>query len=123
MENTSLRDPIRSATFIGPSRGQPGRMVGPSCTKMQDEIFGFTCAGLTGRQNSVVRLVRLCLLCALQSVELRPGSFPADDIVTLDHRRNTHASIAVFRVAFHPHNSSESPHENFGPMRDLGWQG
>src|SRR5437016_6329928 len=40
MENTSLRDPIRSDTFIGPSAGQFRRMLGPTCQEMQDEIPG-----------------------------------------------------------------------------------
>src|SRR5882672_2809038 len=39
MENTSLRDPIRSDTFIGLSRGHPRRMVGPIYPGMQDEII------------------------------------------------------------------------------------
>ena len=39
MENTSLRDPIRSDTFIGPSAGQSGRMLGPTYQEMQDEIL------------------------------------------------------------------------------------
>src|SRR6267378_2389513 len=39
MENISLRDPIRSETFIGLSRGHPGRMVGPTYPGMQDEIL------------------------------------------------------------------------------------
>src|SRR6266581_9304460 len=37
MENTSLRDPIRSATFIGPSGEQPSAIVGSSLARMQDE--------------------------------------------------------------------------------------
>src|SRR5713226_6285039 len=40
MEKTSLRDPITSDTFIGLSAGQLGRMVGPTCPRMQDEILG-----------------------------------------------------------------------------------
>src|SRR5712691_6232658 len=39
IENTSLRDPIRSDTFIGLSRGHPCRIVGPTYPGMQDEII------------------------------------------------------------------------------------
>src|SRR5258708_11958635 len=42
MENTSLRDPIRSATFIGPSGEQTGAIVGSTLARMQHENHRFT---------------------------------------------------------------------------------
>src|SRR5229473_3384909 len=42
MENTSLRDPMRSDTFTGPSAGHSGAILGPTPPGMQDENRGLT---------------------------------------------------------------------------------
>jgi hypothetical protein len=43
MENTSLRDPIRSETFIGPYGEHHERVLGPSIFQLQPHFFFVIC--------------------------------------------------------------------------------
>src|SRR6267143_3500511 len=111
IENTSLRDPIRSDTFMGLPRGHPCRMVGPTYPGMQDEIVSpIGSQGYRNRRDRVMDAPRSAKN-NLKKLQSRPGGFTADDIVPLDDRRHSHTCITVFHAALHANNFAEGSHE------------
>src|SRR5713226_6187008 len=59
MENTSLRDPMRSETFTGPSAGDSGRIVGPTRPGLQHEFEKFHPGENSERDSRDSRIVTL----------------------------------------------------------------
>jgi hypothetical protein len=46
----------------------------------------------------------------------------ADDVISLNDRRNSHAGIAVFHTPLNPYHFAESPDKYFRAMGDFGWE-
>src|SRR5580692_9419463 len=121
MENTSLRDPIRSDTFIGPSAGRSGRMLGPTHPEMQDEnSSGDESAGWI-EEESYVLVFSACVLRD-QEITSCPGRFAANDIVPFDNRGHSHACIAIYHAALHANNFAQGSYEYFCAMSNFSWQ-
>jgi hypothetical protein len=52
-----------------------------------------------------------------------PGSwFVANDLIPLNHRRNTNSRSAIFRLLVHTNHFAHCANENFGSSRDFGGQ-
>src|SRR6266550_1248523 len=112
MEKTSFRDPMRSDTFTGPSAGNSGRIVGPTQRRLQDE-FERTLRRLSG------------WLGYAPAQETRSGSrgFPADNIVSFNHRGHAHPRAAVFHSALDTHYFAQGSDKHLRTMGDLRGQG
>jgi hypothetical protein len=52
---------------------------------------------------------------------LASGRFAADDVVPLNHRRNSHAFFTVLQAPFNPNHLPLGPDKNIRPVGDRGW--
>src|SRR6266850_3615086 len=110
MEKTSLREPMRSETFIGPSDGGFRRMVGPTHRQMQHENLEEREEGLAHQCS--LSLSRIRRQAVAPSLFLCLSGFPPHNIVALDDCGHTHMRTAVLVPLLHAHDFARGPDEH-----------
>src|SRR5258708_3341950 len=121
MEKTSLREPIRSATFTGPSEGTVWPDSRPNLPSIATRFLD------NSRHKKKQHIRDEALANRQTGLEMGPlknlgscsGSFPANDIVSFNHCGNSHTSIAVFHPALDSYYFAQGSDENLRTIRYL----
>src|SRR5205823_13617996 len=106
MEKISLRDPMRSDTFTGPSAGHSGRIVGLIRPRLQDDFQPHSSPEKMldeKREERFWQTVRQDEITPAKETRSGSRGFPADNVVPFDHRGHAHPRTAVFHSALDTH--------------------